>query len=114
MKYAQFSCNCPTPPPPQPPCSYPLAHAINRLFQVKAQLHCTKRKYCDFVVWTIEEIFIQRITRNDELLARNIPNAKEFWEKGVLPELLARWFSRTNPFNKQSASVYSREPSSNQ
>ena len=58
----------------------------------------------------MEEIFIQRVTRNDEFLARNIPNAKEFWEKGVLPELLARWFSRTDPFNKQSAGVYSHEP----
>ena len=30
----------------------------------------------------MKEIFIQRITRNDEFLARNIPNAKEFGKRG--------------------------------
>jgi hypothetical protein len=30
-------------------------------YQIQTQLHSTKRKYCDFVVWTPSQIHIQRI-----------------------------------------------------
>ncbi|ODM59392.1 hypothetical protein Ocin01_20239, partial [Orchesella cincta] len=38
----------------------------NHYFQIVQQLHVTKRMWCDYVVWTPNDIFIQRIERNEE------------------------------------------------
>ena len=58
------------------------------------QLQCTGTAYCDFVVWSEKSIFIERIHPDHEFWSVNVEKAKQFVLKGILPELLGKWFSR--------------------
>ena len=58
------------------------------------QLFCTGANYCDFVVYTKESIHIERIKPDNSFWEENVRKAKNFFEIGILPELLGRWFSR--------------------
>ena len=59
------------------------------------QLFCTGASYCDFIVYTSESIHIERIYLNTKFLESNIVKTKDFFEKGILPELLGKWFTRS-------------------
>ena len=41
-------------------------------------MFASKRGYCDFVVWTTEELDIERITLNEDLMKDSVPKAKRF------------------------------------
>ena len=62
--------------------------------QVQTQLFCTGANYCDFIVYTKESIHIERIQPDNSFWEENVRKAKKFFEIGILPELLGRWFSR--------------------
>jgi hypothetical protein len=66
----------------------------NPHLQVQAQLLCTGSKYCDFIVYTNEDIHVERIELDLPFLDENLPKAKALFENSILPELLGRWFSR--------------------
>ncbi|XP_046857602.1 uncharacterized protein LOC124451003 [Xenia sp. Carnegie-2017] len=59
-------------------------------YQVMAQLSCTGLSYCDFVVWTEKDLFLERILQNNEFVERNIEAAKKFVLRGLLPELTGK------------------------
>ena len=46
-------------------------------YQVQGQLNITGRNYCDFVVWTPKDMFIERIEK-----------CVQFWEQEMLPHLI--------------------------
>ncbi|EDO32490.1 predicted protein [Nematostella vectensis] len=56
--------------------------------QVQWQLFGTDTAYCDFVVWTEEDLFCQRILPDEEFWNTNLPKAISFFKKGLLPEVL--------------------------
>ncbi|XP_046860912.1 uncharacterized protein LOC124454148 [Xenia sp. Carnegie-2017] len=60
-------------------------------YQVQLQLASTKLEYVDFVVWTPNDIYIERIQRDEEFLAVNIEKAKEIYIFAILPEVLAKF-----------------------
>jgi hypothetical protein len=62
-------------------------------YQVQAQLHCTGAPYCDFILYTNEDIFVERIEVDLSFLEENIAKAKVLFENSILPELLGRWYS---------------------
>ena len=62
--------------------------------QVQAQLLCTGALYCDFILYTNEDIFVERITSDLSFLEENIDKAKDFFKNSILPELLGHWYSR--------------------
>ena len=62
----------------------------------------TDLDYCDFVVWTPNDIFIERIQRNEALIERIIDKSKTFFHKVVLPELIGKFFSTSNKENLSS------------
>ena len=66
-------------------------------YQVQCQLFVTGVEYCDFVVWTNKVIYVQRLLPDTEFWDRALTRAILFYKKGVLPELLGRWFSRSSP-----------------
>ena len=74
-------------------------------FQCQMQIFVTKRLFCDFVVWTPEEVHIERITLDDKLIQTAIPAAQKFWELCVLPELLGKWYTRKQYASAQSTSL---------
>ena len=47
-----------------------------------------------FVVWCPTDIHIERITANKKFIAGPIEGASDVFKNEVLPELLARWYSR--------------------
>ena len=61
------------------------------------QLLCTKLEYIDFVIWTEKGLYIERIFPDEDFWRQNVPKAKEFFFRGILPELIGRWFSRPTP-----------------
>ena len=60
-------------------------------------MYCTGYPYCDFVVWTEKSLFVERIFLDEEFMQTNVKKVREFVLRGILPELLARWFSRRTP-----------------
>lgn len=65
--------------------------------QVQAQLLCTQARYCDFIVYTNESIHSQRIHPVTAFVEESVAKVKLFFQNGVLPELLGKWFSRPPP-----------------
>ena len=57
-------------------------------------MFCTKRSYCDFVVWTESDIHIERILPDKEFWLKNVDRAKNFFVAAVLPELFGKFYSR--------------------
>ena len=53
--------------------------------------------YIDFVIWTERALFIERIFPDKDFCEQNVSKAKEFFLRGILPELIGRWFSRPTP-----------------
>lgn len=62
--------------------------------QVQAQLLCTGLKYCDFIVYTNEDLHVERIGVDLNFIDDKLPKARHFFLNSILPELLGRWFSR--------------------
>ena len=62
--------------------------------QVQCQLFCTKTSYCDFVLWTKQEVHIERIYPDEEFWLVNLALVKDFYTTAILPELLGKFFSR--------------------
>ncbi|ODM87997.1 Alkaline nuclease [Orchesella cincta] len=63
----------------------------NHYYQIVQQLHITNRMWCDYVVWTPNDLFVQRIERNVETLAHweaMKMKLKKFWFEDLAPELV--------------------------
>ncbi|KAJ8963022.1 hypothetical protein NQ317_006157, partial [Molorchus minor] len=60
---------------------------------VQLQMFATKLKYCDFVIWSENVLFIERIDYDEDFLNMNIEKAFQFYKYVVKPELLSRFFT---------------------
>ena len=63
-------------------------------FQVQAQIFICDVDYCDFVVWTMRDIHIERIGPDVALWEDALLKATKVFKLAVLPELLGRWFTK--------------------
>ena len=63
-------------------------------FQVQAQIFICGVEYCDFVVWTTKDLFVQRILPDLEFWENAVCTTLELFNKCVLPELVGKWFTR--------------------
>ena len=69
-------------------------------YQVQLQLFTVDRIYCDFVVCAFDhtsngvKFFAQRILPNEAHWQRILPKLEQFWRIGILPEVLAKWYTR--------------------
>lgn len=67
-------------------------------FQVQGQLHITEKYFCDFIVWTPSEIFVERIVKNDEFWSTKMEtNLIKFYHEALLPELVDPRLCRKMP-----------------
>lgn len=71
-------------------------------------MQCTGLKYCDFVVYTEEDIHIERIEHDPSFLESNLTKAEQFFTSHILPELLGHWYSRP-PAAQKSTPVKSTD-----
>ena len=62
---------------------------------MQCQIFCTKRSYCDFVVWTKEEIYIERIYPIENFWLDKVARCKHIFVTAILPELFGKFYSRT-------------------
>jgi len=62
-------------------------------YQLQAQLKLCEAVYCDFVRWSEDKLLVLRI-----LLAQNLSmvHVIEEVKYGALPELLGKWYTKTN------------------
>ncbi|XP_034066574.1 uncharacterized protein LOC117542824 isoform X5 [Gymnodraco acuticeps] len=65
--------------------------------QVQAQLHVVDVDYCDFVVWTKNDLFVERIVRDVDLWDNIIPRVESFFRLCVLSEVLGQQLTRGKP-----------------
>ena len=66
----------------------------NYFYQVQCQLYCTQTVWCDFVVTTNKELYIERIYRNDTWWQNHLLKLKTFYFQALLPELACpRYYS---------------------
>ena len=69
---------------------------VMTVIQVQCQLFCSKKIYCDFIVWTEKDVHIERIYPNEEFWLRNVEKVKHFFITSILPELMGTFYSRTS------------------
>lgn len=74
-------------------------------YQVQMQMFITGTDYCDFIVWTLKDIFIQRILPDNTLCTNAITKGTHFFKNVVLKELYGKWYSR--PVYSQDLSTMS-------
>ena len=63
------------------------------MYQVQAQMHVAAVSYCDLVVWTPQEFFLQRIQYDPVFFHNAYLKVVELIKTGVLPELLGKWYT---------------------
>ena len=63
-------------------------------YQVQAQLHIVDVDYCDFVVWSKKDLFVERIVRDVDLWDNIIPRVETFFCLCVLPEVLGQQLTK--------------------
>ena len=72
-------------------------------YQVQFLMFVLKVSYCDFVVWSPNDIVIIRVPFNVDFCDRFLDKPVDFHENCVMPELLCKYFSQglkaTTPFS---------------
>lgn len=66
-------------------------------YQIQCQLMVTQLSYADFVVWSPQEMFIERIMPDVNLQSTITEKSKTFFQSCILPEILGKWFTRALP-----------------
>ena len=66
-------------------------------YQVQAQLKLCEAVYCDFVMWSMDELLVLQIFPDTEFINGAIEEVTSFFKYGVLPELLGKWNTKA-PF----------------
>jgi len=56
-------------------------------YQVQCQLYCTQRTWCNFVVRTRKDLYIERIHYDEQWWRTQLPKLETFYFKALLPEL---------------------------
>ncbi|XP_077354672.1 uncharacterized protein LOC144002880 isoform X2 [Festucalex cinctus] len=75
--------------------SHHLSRQHQYYYQIQAQMGLTGRDFCDFVVWTKSDIYIERVHPDPVFWAGVVEKAEFFFQKALLPELLGRAFTRS-------------------
>ena len=52
------------------------------------------RTYCDFMVWTNEDIKFERIYPDEDFWLDCVGRVNTLFTSSILPELMGKWFSR--------------------
>lgn len=74
--------------------TYKLKLKHDYFFQIQCQLYCADKEWCDFVVRTEKDLYIERIRRNRIWWDKQLPKLKAFYEDALLPELVCPRFGK--------------------
>ena len=67
--------------------TYQLKRNHDYHYQVQCQLYCNKLSWCDFVLRTEKELFVERIQIDPQWWNKHISKLKQFYFEALLPEL---------------------------
>ena len=56
-------------------------------FQVQVQMKFSDAQYCDFVVWSANSLFVQRLYLDEPFISIALEKCKQFIKVGILPEI---------------------------
>ncbi|XP_072047343.1 uncharacterized protein [Amphiura filiformis] len=62
-------------------------------YQIQTQIHVTGANYCDFVLWTPNDLHYERIEPDFAFWSRIQAMATQFFKMCLLPELVARFYT---------------------
>lgn len=68
-------------------------------YQLQTQIFVCEKEYCDFVVWTQNDIHMERIEPDVEFWNQISKKAELFFKDVILPELVGKYYSRSKPAN---------------
>ena len=88
---------------------YQLKRDHRYYYQCQLQIFVTKRSFCDFVVWTTDELHVERLTLDDTLITSALPSAESFFKLCILPELLGKWYTHKELQTRKNQSLQSEE-----
>ena len=71
-----------------------LKHSHKYFFQVQGQLALTSRKWCDFVIWTLKGISIERINFDQTFWLQMVQKLDKFYTSAIIPELMTNRVKR--------------------
>ena len=78
-------------------------------YQVQTQLFTSSASYADFIIATFDgqqaNIFVERILPDKGFIEECIQKSEHFFKVCILPELLARWYSREEVMPTQTAAA---------
>lgn len=80
---------------------------IHKYFhQIQGQLNITQRKWCDLVVWCLNDVKIFRIERDLKFWDEILPKLKYFYISCILPELVNPRHPRKLPIREPSRTTW--------
>ena len=65
-----------------------LSHNHAYYLQIQAQLTLCQRSYCDFIVWTECDVFVERVNLDAKAFEVVKPSLDNFFKVAILPKLL--------------------------
>lgn len=65
-------------------------------FQIQMQMQLTETFFGDLVVWHPEELFVVRITRDENFWVTEYPKTISFFYDVIMPELLGKLYTRNS------------------
>lgn len=82
-------------------------------YQVQCQMLVTGKGFCDFIVWTEKDMFVERISIDTTIREQIVMKSKNFFKAVILPELVGKFYSRPlqdkNPSAATTASTNSQQ-----
>ena len=80
-------------------------------YQVQTQISVCEKDHGDFVVWTLEGTFIQRILPHFYIFDTVVKKAGKFFNLCIMPELVGNFYSRIigGCINKSGLEIYTRK-----
>ena len=74
-------------------------------YQIQTQLHVCEKTYCDFVVWGKDFLHIERVFPDSDFWDVCVQKSSAFYIKGILPEILGKWFTIHTKSEQNNKSV---------
>ena len=63
-------------------------------YQIQGQLYCSKRKYCDFIIYTKQDSLVIRIEKDDKFISSMLVKLEEFFYCYFKNALLNKFYFR--------------------
>ena len=63
-------------------------------YQVQMQMFVCKLPYCNFVVWSRTNFFVERVTFDEDFFQSKRDILQNFFIYGMMPEIVGKWYTR--------------------